>query len=92
MSEEDKNNVARVFYYLGYSHPVQEIPDFNSRVWFNFVQCDAVFNDEATCIYNKYIDDIKTRFKMGITVYHDVENQYDFDQEMENWETSILNA
>ena len=89
MSEEDKNNIARVFYYLGYSHPVQEIPEFDTRLWFNFVQCDAVFNDEATCIYNKYIDDIKTRFKMGITVYHDVENQYDFAQEMENWETNI---
>ena len=90
ISDEDKNNIARVFYYLGYSHPVQEIPDFDTRLWFNFVQCDAVFNDEATCIYNKYIDDIKTRFKMGITVYHDVENQYDFDQEMENWETNIV--
>lgn len=92
LRQEDKENLARVFYYTGYAHPVQEIPNFDSRSWFNFVQCDAVFDDEATSIYNNYIDDIKERFAIGITVYHNNNNVYDFNQTKENWETSILNA
>lgn len=81
-----------MFYYTGYAHPVQEIPNFDSRSWFNFVQCDAVFDDEATSIYNNYVDDIKERFAIGITIYHNNDDEYDFNQTKENWETSILNA
>ena len=90
LRQEDKENIARVFYYTGYAHPVQEIPNFDSRTWFNFVQCDAVFDDEATTIYNQYIDDIKNRFAIGVTVYHRNNNTYDFNQTKENWEVSIL--
>lgn len=92
LRQEDKENLARVFYYTGYAHPVQEIPNFKSRIWFNFVQCDPVFDDEATTIYNNYVDDIKNRFKIGITVYHNNNDEYDFNQTKENWETSILDA
>ena len=73
-------------FYCGYSHPVQGIPDFTSRCWFNFVQCDPVFNDSS--VYNKYLDDIKERFKIGVTVYHYHPNLtdtgYDWDQTYEN--------
>lgn len=92
LRQEDKENLARVFYYTGYAHPVQEIPNFESRSWFNFVQCDPVFDDEATTIYNNYVDDIKNRFKIGVTVYHNNNDVYDFNQTKENWETSILDA
>ena len=73
-------------FYCGYSHPVQGYPDFTSRCWFNFVQCDPVFNDSS--VYNKYLDDIKERFKIGVTVYHYHPNLtdtgYDWDQIYEN--------
>lgn len=92
LRQEDKENLARVFYYTGYAHPIQEIPNFKSRSWFNFVQCDPVFDDEATTIYNNYVDDIKNRFKIGVTVYHNNNDEYDFNQTKENWETSILDA
>ena len=65
-------------FYCGYAHPVQDIPDFTSRFWFNYVQCDPVFKGE-TFVYNKYLDDIKARFKIGVTDYHmhNLVTQYD---------------
>lgn len=90
MREEDKINVARVFYYTGYNHPVQEIPNWSSRYWFNYVQCNARFNDEQTCVYHNYIEDIKMRFATGITVYHEHNGEYDFNQTKENWESFLI--
>ena len=90
MREEDKINVARVFYYTGYNHPVQEIPNWDSRYWFNYIQCTPKFNDEQTCVYRGYINDIKARFALGITVYHEHNGEYDFNQTKENWETWLI--
>jgi hypothetical protein len=79
-------------FYCGYSHPVQGYPDFTSRCWFNFVQCDPVFDDSS--VYSKYLDDIKERFRIGVTVYHYHPNLtdtgYDWDQTYENWETAMV--
>lgn len=89
ISNYDANNIAKVFYYCGYSHPVQEIPNTTSRLWFNFIQCNAVFNDEQTCVYTNYLNDIKTRLAVGVTVYHAVAGNYDWNQIKENYETWI---
>lgn len=89
ISSYDANNIAKVFYYCGYSHPVQEIPNTTSRLWFNFIQCNAVFNDEQTSVYTNYLNDIKTRLAAGVTVYHAVAGDYDWNQIKENYETWI---
>lgn len=65
-----QREIIKTFHYTGYSHPIQTIPDFTSRYWFNFVQCEPVFKDEEVSIYSNYLDDIKARFSAGITVYH----------------------
>ena len=88
--EQDKENLARVFYYMGYAHPLQEIPNWDSRYWFNFVQCTAKFNDEQTCVYHNYLEDIRARFALGITVYHEHNGEYDFNQTKENWESFLI--
>jgi hypothetical protein len=83
-----KDSIYKKFFYCGYAHPVQAIPDFTSRFWFNFVQCVPVFSDVTA--YNKYVDDIKARFQIGVTVYHRhyvIPAHYDWDQQYENWET-----
>lgn len=90
LHEQDRINLARVFYYTGYAHPLQEIPNWSSRYWFNFVQCTAHFNNEQTCIYHNYINDIKTRLGLGVTVYHEHNGEYDLDQTKENWETWLI--
>lgn len=97
------------FFYCGYAHPVQERPKLWGRVCFNFVQCEPVFDSEDSYtshfgIIRNYLEDIKERFRTGVTVYHlsgaswcifkegflDNEyNTYDFNQEYENWEVQV---
>lgn len=87
---EDEKMVCDLFYYTGYRHAKLEKPNLTSRYWFNFIQCSPVFNEEGATPYNDYIDDIKARYEAGITVYHSHNGVYDWDQELENWEVSIL--
>ena len=84
-------------FYCGYAHPVQDVPVFNSRCWFNFVQCQPVFTDEGTNTYNYYLEDFKARFRIGVTIYHRHPNVcasgisygYDWEQNLENWESNF---
>lgn len=87
---EDEKKVCDLFYYTGYRYAKLEKPNLTSRYWFNFIQCSPVFNEEGGTPYNDYIDDIKARYEAGITVYHSHNGVYDWDQELENWEVSIL--
>lgn len=88
--DDIRKQIAKTFHYLGYSHPLQEIPNFTSRYWFNYVQCDPVFNTNINNLHPEYEDDIKKRFNAGVTVFHVHDNKYDWNQQYENWETSIL--
>ena len=82
-------------FYCGYSHPVQEKPEMDNRVFFNYIQCIPVFINESTSRYNYYMADIKDRFNTGITKYHDNINLLelknsnqlyaDWAQKYENW-------
>lgn len=87
--KEIREQIAKVFHYTGYSHPVQAVPDFTSRYYFNFVQCDPVFDTPISVIHPEYEDDIKKRFQAGVTVYHDHDG-YDWNQENENWENALI--
>lgn len=83
----------QVYDYLrlyGYANNTYGIPNVTSRYWYNYIQCDAKFNIDSTAVYNKFIDDIIARYKLGVTVYHNHSNQWDLEQQYENWETSIL--
>ncbi len=92
-SDKVKQTMLDLFYYCGYKEDVREVPDFNSRVWFNFVQCEPVFDEEDCSVYKEYLTDIKARYQEGVTNYHRVrygpEYRYDWDQEKENWEASL---
>lgn len=90
LAENTKEKIADLFYYCGYKCDYQQLPDLTSRYWFNFIQCSPVFKEETTSPYNDYIDDIKSRYEAGITVYHH-HTTWDFDQVRENWETSLIN-
>lgn len=89
-----RNALNDLFHYCGYKHKAMGVPDTTSRVWFNFIQCKPVFveeeNGEVGAPYNKFWDDIKTRFMAGVTRYHKVNSTYDWAQEKENWEVSLL--
>lgn len=87
--DEERTNVYWVFYYTGYAHPVQEKPNWSSRYWFNYVSCRAVFNDENVQVYSDYLDEIKQRFELGITVYHMHNGNWDINQQYENGEVFL---
>ena len=76
-----------LFYYTGYAAgDIQAVPNFHSRVWFNFVQADIDVGNDSN-IYREYIDDIAAKFSDGITVFHHYGNSWDIEQEAENFET-----
>lgn len=87
-----RNAIYNLFFYCGYAHNAVEVPNITSRYWFNYIMCKPVFNEESTTLYNAYLDDIKQRFQIGVTVYHHHENQWDWDQQYENWETFLVGA
>ena len=90
--EWQKNLAFNNFYRYGYTHNAVELPNTSSRYWFNYIQCNPVFKEENSNPYNNFLNDIKTRYQQGVTVYHQhngVGAEYDWDQEYENWETYI---
>ncbi len=91
-----QRNIAKVFYLTGYSHPVQEKPNVESRAWFNYVQCNPVYDDTYISTINPlWVADYNSRMAEGVTVFHHVtattaDAEWDFDQSHENWEMSLM--
>lgn len=90
MRADERTNLFNTFRLTGYSHPVQEKPVFNTRIYSNFVQCKPVFLNSLTEIYKVYLDDISLRFQAGITVKHNYKGKYDLYDEYENYETIVM--
>lgn len=88
VSEQVKNVLDDLFYYCGYIIDEQMIPDAYSRYWFNFVQAGLIIEDSSN-LNGDIEDDIKEKFEQGVTFLHN-HNGFDFNQEKENWETSLL--
>ena len=93
--ELQQQALYNLFFYCGYKRDQMKIPNTNSRYWFNFVQCKPVFTEEGITPYNDYIADVKSRYESGVTIYHHharVGTQWDWQQQYENWESSIVKA
>lgn len=90
LRDEVKQPILDLFYYNGYAHPVKGIPNFTSRIWFNFVQCDPKFKNISDKPFYPYIDDITERLRIGVTVFHEHNGAYDLNQEKENYESWLF--
>lgn len=88
MSEQMQNQMFDLFYYNGYAVNNKGIPSTNDRMWFNYVQCEPVFESVAD---SDFVNDLKERYKIGVTVYHNVDGEYDWEQQYENWENFLFN-
>lgn len=88
VSDRMNKALADMFYYCGYKLEVQDIPNKSSRYWFNFVQAELVINESAN-ISADIEDDIKVKFSQGVTFFH-YRNSFNFEQDKENYETSIV--
>jgi len=89
-SDSLRDKVGDLFYYCGYTINNTGTPITNNRLYFNYIQCEAVFNEESNTPYEEFLNDIKSRYSMGVTIYHRVNDNYDFAQTKENWERVII--
>lgn len=88
VSDRMRSLLFDLFYYCGYSTQEYKIPNLNTRLYFNFIQADVVFESSAN-LSEDILEDIKNRYSIGITCIHKVNNTWDIDQIKENWEVSI---
>ena len=78
-----------LFFYTGYSYGAQGIPNTTSRTRFNFVSCELeIYNIKN--MTDEIIQDIKDKYKMGVTFIHKFDNSWNFAQDKENWETALI--
>lgn len=70
LSEEAKEPIYDLFYYLGYTTNIQKIPDLYSRSVFNYIMATPEFDLQGGVIFNDYLLDIKARFASGLTIWH----------------------
>lgn len=69
-SDDMKRVMCDLWFYTGYNVQEKKLPNTTSRVWFNYIQCNPIFNESNTNVYKLYTDDIKARYASGVTVYH----------------------
>ena len=81
--------IGDLFFYCGYTFNVQGKPNVTSRERFNFVQASLVINAENN-IPSDIMNDIIEKFDKGVTFLHYSHSTFDFNQEKENFEVSIL--
>ena len=92
VSDRVKQSIYNLFRLTGYGCDDYQIPNFASRLYYNFVQCDPDIEESSWTEGKQFIDDIKARFKAGVTVFHRVNNSYDFEQDKENFETWLITS
>ena len=94
VSDRMKKLVLDLFYYFGYTTSEMKVPSIDTRYWFNFVSCDLEFTGISKNMSDAIKADIVQRYKDGATFLHHREilgvNMWDFAQEKENWETSLM--
>ena len=82
-----RSKVFDLYYLTGYACEKTGVPNTTSRYRFNYLQCepDLILEHDARLV--KYIEDIKERFRLGVTYFHRYD---DFRQTKENWEEWLI--
>ena len=90
-----KNLLNDLFFYAGYNSGRMGLPNHNTRVNFDYLECDAVLESAGANLPQEIIDEIKNCYKVGVTFIHKTSrttDKWDIEQKYENWENSILEA
>lgn len=95
-SEVQKNRIALLFHYCGYKAEYLGIPNLNTRLRFNFIQADIDIAETAQAFLsqnfnNEIIENYKSKWAEGITIIHHYNNEWNFEQDLENWEYTLRN-
>ena len=88
-SDKMKEVLDDLFFYCGYVVNEQKKPDTNTRRSFNFVQASLVIN-HTNNLTGEIQSDIEEKFENGVTFLHYSFNKFDFNQDKENIELSLL--
>lgn len=84
-----KKALSDLYYYTGCPTNEMKIPEFNTRVWFNYISMEIdVLDTHSIC--ETFMNDLKARWANGVTILHKYNNTWDINQEKENWEVSLL--
>ena len=82
-----------LFFYAGYRSGRMGLPNHNTRVNFDYLECDPTFENLGS-IPNDCLEQLVNAFKTGVTYLHETsrttKTKWDFRQEYENWEVSLL--
>lgn len=93
VSDKMRQALFDLFYYCGYNTNEMKVPSVNTRYWFNFLQAQLDI-PMSNNLPSFVIDDIKARFKEGITFLHgrvvSGALTWEFNQEKENWEVALV--
>ena len=87
---EVKKYLNDLFYYTGSKVGYMGVPNVNTRLYFNFLQCNPIFT--ATYTWNEdVINDVTQKLQEGVTYFHHPYDVYDFEQKYENFEIWLFN-
>ena len=88
-----RKSLYHAFDLTGYAQEKYGVPDVDSRLWYNFIQCDPIFLEQG---YDKYklewLDDVRAKYQAGVTVFHNRNGAFDLEQQYENWEKWIVDG
>lgn len=86
-----KRRLYDFFDYFGYNHDYYEVPNVSSRYWYNYIQCSPILVEEGLGKYKEtWLEDLKARYEIGVTVFHDQNDEWNFKRRWENWETWVI--
>ena len=89
VSPRMRKSLQDLFYYAGYIDDVTEVPTINSRMWFNFLQCEPHF-EFVKGVEHDVLEELINKYKGGVTFLHmnriDGVATWDIKRERENWE------
>ena len=86
-----KNMLYNLFFFAGYNSNRLGLPNHNTRLNFDYLECDAVI-DKVSNIPDDCLNELVNCFKNGVTYIHKTNrssNKWDFEQVYENWEKSL---
>ena len=86
-----KNMLYNLFFFAGYNSQRMGLPSHNTRLNFDYLECDAVINKIAN-IPDECLTELVNAFKYGVTYIHKTTrttDKWDFEQKYENWEKSL---
>lgn len=85
-----KSLLNDLFFYAGYRSDRMGLPNHNTRVHFDYLECEASL-ESVRSIPAECLTELVNSFKSGVTYIHYVSGVgWDFAQSKENWEVSIL--